>query len=271
MEPTKISTFSGSNIIFNHFCYIDMEEDGFFPHTHDVFEMIYLKKGDVTYTTEGKNYRVKSGEIILTRPGYRHNILFNRKDTYDRYAILFDEGLLPAPLPKAADVISFDDNSFIAEIFHKTDYYCAQLSKDALGRMLAHLTEEVLCNVLLNLTSTPEDTALYTANPIVRKAVAYIRQHLDCDVAQLCAQLHITDSYLHRLFVRHLGISTKRYILSKRMQKARSLIRAGKKPTEIFTACGFTEYCTFFRNYKHYFGYPPSEEPTKALIREIET
>ena len=50
---------------------------------------------------------------------------------------------------------------------------------------------------------------------------------------------------------------------------ARRLIRRGRRPTDVFTECGFNDYATFFRNYKSYFGYAPSEECEKSALLDI--
>ena len=60
-----------------------------------------------------------------------------------------------------------------------------------------------------------------------------------------------------------------KYILSKRMLKAQKMIHRGEKPTAVYIKCGFDDYATFFRNYKKYFGYPPSAAAEIEITREI--
>ena len=62
-------------------------------------------------------------------------------------------------------------------------------------------------------------------------------------------------------------MSPKQYIISKRLAKARKMIRRGERPTAVSAECGFGDYTTFFRNYKKYFGYSPSlESETEASL-----
>ena len=53
----------------------------------------------------------------------------------------------------------------------------------------------------------------------------------------------------------------------KRLSKAQQLIAMGKKPTEIYTECGFTDYGTFFRNYTKHFGFSPSQRDEIFITR----
>jgi methylphosphotriester-DNA--protein-cysteine methyltransferase len=39
----------------------------------------------------------------------------------------------------------------------------------------------------------------------------------------------------------------------------RELLRQGKKPTEVFSSCGYQDYSTFYRAYLQFFGYSPKE------------
>ncbi|MBE7034478.1 MAG: helix-turn-helix domain-containing protein, partial [Ruminococcaceae bacterium] len=68
------------------------------------------------------------------------------------------------------------------------------------------------------------------------------------------------------LFSEHLEITPKKYINTKRLILAQKKIRQGEKPTQIYPKCGFSEYSTFWREYKNYFGYSPSEEADREIV-----
>lgn len=266
-----ISEFKRDDIVFNHYIYEENNREVFLPHTHDALEIVYLKNGDITYTIEDKNYRVGSGALILTREGLVHNILFNSKEIYDRYCIVFDKGILKSEvynkIPKTLNVIDASQNDNIVDIFRKADYYFNHLSNEDYHQILKSLTEEVLCNVMLQ----SDEIKQFTAHPYVTSAIALIKSDLSYNIAEICDLLHITKSYLHKLFIKHLGVTPKEYIISKRLEKARLEIQEGMAPTDVYINCGFTDYCTFYRNYKKYFGYIPSREPERKITQMIKT
>ena len=86
----------------------------------------------------------------------------------------------------------------------------------------------------------------------------------------ICNELFITKSYLNKLFNLYLKMSPGKYIASKRLSAAQKEIRAGVNPTEVFAKVGFGEYSTFYRSYRAYFGYPPSEEKGRVVVRNID-
>ena len=57
----------------------------------------------------------------------------------------------------------------------------------------------------------------------------------------------------------------------KRLAEAQKLISIGEKPSSVYTACGFNDYGTFYRNYTAYFGYAPSEKDKITETRKIES
>ena len=93
--------------------------------------------------------------------------------------------------------------------------------------------------------------------------------HTGLSLDTLCKELYISKSYLHQLFMRYLQISPKRYITSKRLLAAQLAIRSGARPTDIYTKFGFLEYSSFYRAYCKQFGYAPSEELSRQVVREI--
>ena len=105
----------------------------------------------------------------------------------------------------------------------------------------------------------------------IDKAIEYIEKNItqNFTLETLCNQLYINKSHLHRLFLKHLQITPKKYITSKRLEFAQKLLRRGAKPIDVYLYCGFSEYSTFFRDYKKHFGYSPSQEADKKIKREI--
>lgn len=274
----SLSDFSDETMTYNHIRCHNINQNMFSPETHDVFEMILLKEGDINYITEDKGYHVKPNTLILTRPGDRHYLQFNDKIIYDRFDVLFDsktlfKGLYEM-LPHDLHVIHFDDNDRVLRIFESMECYCMHFEGNMLKNILLHLVEEIVYNIVVsNDLYNVESAELVMKNDMLTKAIEYINENLEHDFTldELCQALYITKGYLYKLFHQHLYISPKKYIISKRLAKAQSLIRQNKKPTEIYSECGFTDYSSFYRNYKIFYGYAPSDELNIKRIREIQS
>lgn len=265
---TDYARFSSENLTFSHVCYHTARQ--FPPHIHDVCELLYVKRGSITYTVESRVYHLARNSLILSRPMSLHAVSSESSAQYERSNILLDEKILApelfARIPAGLDVITFDDDAIIPDLFRKMDYYCGRFEDALLRPLLEDLAREILYNVLI-ASGENERSRASAVNPLLDQAVTTIERNLTrpMSVEGICAELHVARSHLHHLFVQHLGISPKQYMLTKRLALAQRELRAGVKPTQVFLDCGFSDYSTFFRDYKRAFGRTPSQEMERPV------
>lgn len=204
--------------------------------------------------------------LIFTKAYDQHFLQSESNEKYVRHNILFNEKLLQFDIydkfPTNLNIIEFDDNENVIQIFEKMDYYCNKLSGDTLRRTLINLIEEVFLNILIKTNATLKNQKLEN-NSILTRAIHYIEEHLleINNIEEICDELYISKSHLHHLFIEHLGISPKKYIITKRLSIAQRKICQGKKTTEVAEKCGFYDYSAFYRAYRKRFGYSPIETP----------
>ncbi len=270
LDPTYITKIEDGRMIYDHKITKNPMNEIFEAHTHDVCEILLLIKGNVSYIVEGKTYKLKKGDVVLSRPSVIHRIRPDGNDDYERYNVIYNEKNLPRSLiekiPQGVDVFRFEDDRAIEEVFERLEAYALRFCGEELYHLARNLIEEVFF-LLAGSEAKDRDSSI---NPLVGNALNYISEHLTeiKNISEICDALYITKSHLHHLFIKNIQMSPKQYINSKRLIKARKLIRKGGKPTEIYTDCGFDDYATFFRNYKKYFGYKPSEEDISVIKKE---
>lgn len=261
MDYTFYFKFSSGVIRADHYLHRDSFKH--VPaHNHQTCELLFVKQGDITYIVEDKQYRVEPNSLIISRPLETHSILVNNPTTYDRYDIIFDEKLLSSiysRIPRETNVINFNGNKVVINLFSKMDYYCTHAPNDVLSDLLLHLIGEILYNVLLAEKEQNRSDA-YTINPVMAQAIQYINNNITSplQIDDICDALYITKSHLHHLFIAHLNISPHKYILLKKLRLAQKELQAGASPTEVYSRYGFVNYATFYRNYKRVFGTTPS-------------
>jgi len=271
MNDKVISSVIDEQITFNHIRKNVTDTNKFNTHCHDRYEIIYFVEGDVSYIAEGRSYKLSQGDVVLSRPSVIHGIHPKINTYYERYDIIINDKLLPQSLRNALksskDVYHERENERVAELFMKLDDYMRCFSEEDFARLAFNITEEVLYNLTL---SDGEDDAA-SVNPLIVKALDYIRDNLTKirSVSEVSDALYITKSHLHHLFNEHLQMTPGKYINSKKLLMAQKKIKKGARPTAIYTDCGFEDYATFFRNYKRYFGYSPAEEGLAKSKREI--
>lgn len=242
-------------------------------HTHEIYEIILLKQGKITYSVEGKNYNLKQNSIIFTRPHKIHSIII-KEDIYERYDLVVDFSFIPKNfyknIPADLDVINCDGNRYLLDLFEKFDYYIENTKEEVTDRVIKNLVMEILYNINIAAELHQNQNKL-SINPIIKAATLYIDQNFTTlqSIDEICNKLFITKSHLHHLFTKHLQTSPKQYIILKRLVLAQNKIRRGAKATEIYQECGFNDYTTFFRSYVKHFGYPPSKESGHKIKLEI--
>ena len=80
----------------------------------------------------------------------------------------------------------------------------------------------------------------------------------DLSVASLAALCGISEVYFRRLFLNSFGVSPKEYIIRKRIEFAKSLLKSGSFPiSEIASLCGYSEPCHFSREFSKRVGVSP--------------
>lgn len=275
MDVIRHSYSLSRNLPYRHITvFTPKTEQHFTFHTHDVCELLLFKSGTASYIVEGKSYPLKKNCLVFTRPACIHTIRIESDEPYERYNLLFDqELLLPETynaIPKNLDVLYLDSGHIIVKLFKKMDMYFQQLSETEFNRVLSLLIEEIFLNIRLAAEQQPEHSAAPN-NPLIQQAITYIEEHIATltSIEEICNALFITKSHLHHLFTRHMQITPKKYITSKRLSLAQQAIRAGAKPTEVYLQYGFHNYVTFFRDYKRFFGHCPSEESDATNTYEI--
>lgn len=266
------SEYTASNFIFNHCVKTNQIQQKYLPHYHDMYEIIFLKEGDISYIVGGIAHTVRKNSLIFTRPGQLHSIRIDKDTPYDRYDLLISPDMVVSlplnKIPPQTHVICFDSNPLIVQLFDKLDFYCERLNGDSLGRILRHLTEEVLLNLVLHVTQLYEDKHC-VIQPLTKQAIVYIEENLPelSGVDEICHHIGVSKSYLYRLFQVDLQTTPKAYITERRLNLARQEIILGAKATAVYAQCGFTDYSTFFRAYKKHFGYPPTGTHHASFIR----
>ena len=266
MRIRLLANYEDTTFLCNH-CVKQHGSDSEFVcdvHYHDLYELLFIKEGNVTYSVGSEQYPVPKNTLVFTRPNCLHGIRLDGICTYDRYDFLFsaDDLALPTPtaLPPDLHTLCFDSDPMMLSLFDRIDYYSSRLSGKSLGKMLRCILEQILIHVALKLESTANNSK-QPLHPLTVQAQAYIDTHLLSltGLEELCDHLSISQSYLHRIFCADLGTTPKRYITERRLQLAQLEISDGAKATAIYPKYGFSDYSSFFRAYKKQFGHAPSE------------
>ena len=98
---------------------------------------------------------------------------------------------------------------------------------------------------------------------IIEPALLYLKEHI-FDSSLTTDKLHklcgISDTYFRKIFVTKFGVSPQKYITSKRIAQAKSIIESGDfySIKEVSASVGFSDPLYFSRVFKNTYGISPS-------------
>ena len=268
--------------IVEHHCdtfeydYIDSPEfdSEISTHTHNGWEFLLVKAGELTYTVDGSVYHIIPNTLIISRPGAIHTLYPKGSIHYQRHDLLVAESLLRKTfldqIPQNLHVLDVSGNQIILSLFDKMDFYLSHLQGEELDILLQNLINELWINICLS-TQIPSKSLVTHSNAVVIKTVNYIKAHIKepLTVHQLCQDLFLSPSYLHHCFAEHMNVTPKQYIMLQKLQMVQQALSNNANPTEVCRQYGFRSYSTFFRNYQKIYGCRPSDIPQNNL-RKIE-
>lgn len=259
-----LSKFEDHRFIMRHGSMTNQTSGKYPTHVHEGYELILLKKGDISYIIDEKTFTLRKNSLVITRPKQDHRIRVDSDEVYDRYNIIFSPEDFPSELlskiPQDLHVFQCEGNQLIQGLFEKMDYYCNSLSKDTIRRLLPAMIEEVLWNIVLQLEG-PAISRPHYKYPITQRILDLLEnQFLETNsIESICDTLGISISYLYQIFREDLETTPKAWLTQRRLKLARQEIFLGAKATSVYSLCGFQDYSSFYRAYKKLFGYSPSE------------
>lgn len=275
MGTEGISSYASSDVAFHHVVTEELN-DKFYMHSHNVCEMTFLISGDVSWVIEGKTYKMRKNDLVILRPNVVHGVHVHSDEPYERYNISFNDKILADnaldDIDKKIEVVNLSSNTHITDLFEKLDFYSKAFQGERAKILISNIVEELVFNLTLQ-ASGKSDENITLFNPMLSRALEYIdTNYTECiDLDDICRELYISKSYLHSLFSEHLRLSPKKYVNLKRLAYAQHLIRKGKKPYDMYQKCGFSDYSSFYRNYKNHFGNAPSYDLKNDTRIEILT
>lgn len=259
---TNMFSFVYGNIDFAH--KLDghtTPSDDFTKHMHDHYELLYLVRGNIDYTIESETKRLAAGEVLLMAPGMLHFGTVDPETAYERYVLKFPATLLPDFLLNNIDGLKFCGIiPKMQELFEELDYTYANYNEEECNLLMVAALFRILVRVYKTETQAT-DYQIHN-NAIISEIINYINKNITRPItlADICNDLHFSKSYISSEFSKEMKTPLMTYIKHKKIIAAHRQITEGKtKLCDVAEEFGFSEYSTFYRNYKRIIGYPPQE------------
>lgn len=243
------------------------------------YEICYVEQGSVEYFIDGISYNLSAGDLIIVNTRKLHKTHSKLNEDLKKYTLQFkpqifsnkvlldteheaDNIFAPLLLKLGAQVAVFNkqdvDNTKIYPLFTRLDGLASDHNERTLPLILSCILE--LAAQIHILHERNREQIIPQSNEHLKKVLDYIDIHLfsNLNLNVIAKELYLSPYYISHLFSKHMGVSIKKYINTKKILHAEELIQLGYPPTNVATRIGYSYYSTFFNTYKAIIGKPPS-------------
>lgn len=247
-------------------------------HSHDYYEIYFFADGSVKYYVENESYELKKGDVLIIPPGKLHRPVFEKNIPknipYERYVLWiynsylmnnsgvngFIQSINALADEKKTHLVSFDGSEYeqLRKLLDNTlENY---LSEDELSEYVSES-----CVILILDKLKKEFSKISRAEPeqsdIVRRVIAYLNENfIDApSLDELSAEFFVSKYYLSHRFKEYTKTSVHNYILMKKINLAKELLKSGTPPQDVCERCGFSTYSNFYKAFIERTGISPKK------------
>lgn len=244
--------------------------------SHNFWECVYVIKGDIFVSGDGRVYNLKSGEMIFHEPMEFHKLWIDNEDGSN--VLIFSFSASGELLDLFRDKVFRLSDSEREIVLNTLEYmrskhksinkeglpmeliYLAPLGKNAdyLSHISAFLTllffSLAESKNMAKAEKTPDATIFYSAVEFMKQNIS--RQISVNDVANATKT---SVSTIKRIFLRFTDIPVHKYFTSMKLKAATELLQSGLSVTDTADSLGFCSQAHFSKVYKSLTGKNPSE------------
>jgi AraC-like DNA-binding protein len=230
-------------------------------HRHDTYAIGYTISGVQSFDYRGAQRDSTPGDLIVLHPDELHNGRAGIESGF-RYRMAYVEpGLIMAALAGRASAMPFIGNAVCRDgslmralvgLLRDVEHGLEPLERDAAVGALAEALLRLDPSCALHGQETPAMRACERARDFLSES-----RDEAIDSAMLEAITGLDRYALARQFRRRYGTSPHHYLVMRRLERARLLIRQGEALAEAAAASGFADQSHMTRHFRKAYGQSP--------------
>ncbi len=242
--------------------YAKGDTDIYGRYFHSYHEIFLFLGGNVEFIGSSIRTKVRPFDLFLIPKGDYHQFaVISDVKKYERCVIDIRKSIVYGEIESLFEkrsILSLNENHRIVKNIEYLISSMSVMSKSDYDALL----NAVVTDILLEIKYSPKKTSeLEKVDSLPMRLIEYIDKNYTTDITleSLAKQNFCSVSQICHIFKSSFGISIKQYILQKRMEIAREKIKNGIDIKSVSESIGYTDYVTFYRAYKKYFGVSPKE------------
>ena len=256
-----------------NFDIIAKKVEGFWPYPpmfHEHMEIVYVLEGCIHMQIDGIWHNLTAGQMSMVFPYVVHS--YERSDEAKAMILMFspsEAGSFERKLLKYKPQNPyFEHGEAVLPFLYKINEYINSKDEErekVAGAYLTTLMGELLLSVSLKQVTDTDLT-------VVQKLLVYCSENYkeDITIKSASAHLHVSESYVTKIFSQKLGCTFRDYINTLRVSEAQNLLKkSDMKIIEVMLTCGFQNQSSFNRVFLQESGVSPREYRDK--YRKIKT
>ncbi|UXN58415.1 AraC family transcriptional regulator [Phyllobacterium zundukense] len=235
--------------------------EAYAPHRHDTYSIGYTIHGVQSFDYRGARSDSMPGQVIVLHPDEIHNGEAGTNDGFHYRMIYIEPSIVRDALGARATTLPFVKNAVFEDprLLHAIHAACADMDRVLEPTALDEIAVLLADGLLANNTSIRGSVSTLIDARALDRARAYLDANLDRTVAS--AELEgITgqDRFsLARQFRKAYGTSPHRYLMMRRLDRARAGIASGLSLADAALVAGFSDQAHMTRRFKTNYGISP--------------
>jgi len=244
-------------------------------HRHDGCEVYLFLSGNIRLYIEQSCFSPVTGSLVLLNSNEMHRIQCIDDTPYERIVINLKRSYINELSPSDVSledcfyarpcgsgnlrVLSSEALQEFLSLYRGLE---ASAAPDCYGHTVARNAYASLLLLFLNKQFQAAPAVCKNTMPAyIIGTMQYIDSHLDepLRLSVLAKHFHISEGYLSAQFKHHTGLTLRSYLLDRKINVAKQLLREGADVTDACYRAGFNDYANFIRSFKKATGVSPGK------------
>lgn len=243
-------------------------------HSHDFYEIYFFVDGDVRYYVENDDYDLKKGDVLLIPPGKLHRPVIDDNSIYERYVLWILDPFIEnnsgiCRLIDEINQLAKEKNTHLVSMGDEEQRYLKYMLDKTLqdisidGNTEEYISESCIMLILDELRHKFRNT-IKTENEqgdIIRQVIVYLNRNYtkNPSLDELSEVFFVSKYYLLHKFKEYTKTTIHNYILMKKINLAKELLKKEMPPQMVCEKCGFSTYSNFYKAFIERTGISPGK------------